>query len=315
MRFFFVSVFLGVIFLPTFALAQSSGFVTCDGVIQECTACHLVTTLQKVLNFLVTASVFVGVLMFSWAGILMVVAAGDTGKIEKAKGIFTAVAIGFIIVLSGWLIVDTLMKVFFQPGDGGGQGSELYEATQQEFGPWNEIKCTGDTSNLTNAQNQRGGLDVIKRDGVTTEGTLSHDEALARLESNPNIRVTSTAGRSGVRDGCTGAGCTSLAGVRSDTIDQVLELQKACDCPVRPVGFTEGGAGHSCGSNFSHCSGHKVDVDDNNQSFNNFIQTNYTPSGVRGGANGGQIYKDPCGNEYVQERTHWDITVRSVCSI
>ena len=36
--------------------------------------------------------------------------AGNAGALERAKGMMTNVVIGFIIVLSAWLIIDTVIK-------------------------------------------------------------------------------------------------------------------------------------------------------------------------------------------------------------
>lgn len=121
------------LFLPGAASAQLSGpLVPCDG--PECQACHVVELGQNILNFLVAIAAFVAVLIFSYAGILMLTAAGNEGQISKARGMFGNVVIGIIIVLAGWLIVDTVMKQAFVESD-------LDESTRSTFGPWNQINC------------------------------------------------------------------------------------------------------------------------------------------------------------------------------
>lgn len=126
----------GFIFLvPVIVLAQ---LVPCDGVrggaLEVCQACHLVTLAQNIVNWLIAIAVFIAVLMFSYAGFLMVTAAGNTGQVDRARTIFKDVAIGFIILLAAWLIVDTVMKTLYN-------GSVLDESTKANFGVWNEIKC------------------------------------------------------------------------------------------------------------------------------------------------------------------------------
>jgi len=125
---------IGIFFaLPAIALAQfSNPLVPCDG--PTCEACHAVTLVQNILTFLVAIASFIAIAIFMWAGFLMVTAAGSEGKISKAKGMFTNVFIGIIIVLAGWLIVDTVMKYLFE-------GSQLDGSTRTAFGPWNQIGC------------------------------------------------------------------------------------------------------------------------------------------------------------------------------
>lgn len=107
----------------------SAQLVPCEGFGPNgCNACHLVDLAQNVINFLITLSIGLAVLAFSWAGILMVTAAGNEGQVTKAKGIFTNVLIGITIALAAWLIIDTVMKLLVQDNLGG-------------FGPWNTIQC------------------------------------------------------------------------------------------------------------------------------------------------------------------------------
>jgi hypothetical protein len=64
---------------------------------------------QRVLTFLIYASGIIAVGLFVWAGILMIFAGGNKSQIEKAKGLFWNAFIGFIIVISAWLIVSTII--------------------------------------------------------------------------------------------------------------------------------------------------------------------------------------------------------------
>lgn len=104
----------GVILLvPVFVMAQMpEKLVPCTGEIGDpCNACQLVTLADNILQFLVGLSIFVAIAAFTWAGFLFVTAAGNESQITKAKGTFSAVAIGLIIVLAAWLIIDTLLRI------------------------------------------------------------------------------------------------------------------------------------------------------------------------------------------------------------
>lgn len=98
--------------------------VPCNG--PDCTPCHVAQLAQGVLNFLIQVGVILAGIMIAWAGLQMAMAAGDTGKVSAARGVFTNVVIGLIITLAAWLIIDTVMKVFVNGA----------------IGPWNEIQCT-----------------------------------------------------------------------------------------------------------------------------------------------------------------------------
>ena len=99
-----------------------SGLVPCDGVGDgpngECTFTHFVQLLQNLINWLIFIAVPLSAIIFTYAGIMYVTAAGDPGKIAQAHGIFKNVAVGFIIVLGAWLIVYTITSTFLRPESG-----------------------------------------------------------------------------------------------------------------------------------------------------------------------------------------------------
>jgi hypothetical protein len=109
--------------LPGGVFAQE-GIVPCTG--DDCNFCSLAQLGQNIINLAIFLAVFLSAILFAWAGWNYLTNMGDTGKIAKAHSVFVNVAVGFIIILAAWLIVDTLMKTLL-----GGQ-----------FGPWNEV-CGG----------------------------------------------------------------------------------------------------------------------------------------------------------------------------
>ncbi len=117
-----VAILLAV--LPVFAFAQPApgGIVSCDGV--DCGVCDIAQTGQNILNTGVYLAVFFSAILFAYAGWKYMTAGSEHGKSE-GKEIFTNVMIGFVIILAGWLLIDTIMKSLVKE-DGG-------------FGPWNTI--------------------------------------------------------------------------------------------------------------------------------------------------------------------------------
>ncbi|MDB5188035.1 MAG: hypothetical protein JWO50_555 [Candidatus Kaiserbacteria bacterium] len=88
--------------------------------------CDIALLVQNILNDAIVLATFMAGILFAWAGGRMLMAGGDPKAITSAKKTFSAVLIGFIIILSAWLIVDTIMKVFTDQSSSG-------------FGPWNQI--------------------------------------------------------------------------------------------------------------------------------------------------------------------------------
>jgi hypothetical protein len=128
---FVLAAFLAAVPLFTFAAILPT-IVPCDGTSinggTECTICHLAQLAQNGLNVGIYMAVFLSAILFAWAGWLYVTAGGNQQQASRGRQIFTNVAIGIVIILAGWLIVDTIMKTLVK--------------TDDRFGPWNQI-CTG----------------------------------------------------------------------------------------------------------------------------------------------------------------------------
>jgi hypothetical protein len=122
---------LVLINVPTLAMAAGlpGQIVTCDGTSlnggKECTVCSLATTAQNILNTAIYILVFLSAVLFAWAGFKMLTAGGDSEGYSQGKSILINVIIGLVIVLAGWIVIDTLMKTMVN------QGGVL--------GPWNKI--------------------------------------------------------------------------------------------------------------------------------------------------------------------------------
>lgn len=102
---------------------------TCNG--PDCSLCDLAVLIQNIINFMVYLGVIGSALLFAYAGWLWLTSAERHEVRSQAKKVFTNVAIGLVIVLSGWIIVDTLLKNTL-----GGR-----------IGPWNQL-CPGVKVNL-----------------------------------------------------------------------------------------------------------------------------------------------------------------------
>jgi hypothetical protein len=114
----FLIVLAVIVILPSITYGQSasySGLVPC-GVSSnpldatECQACHLVSLAQNVIMFLIGLSIPIAALMFAWAGILYFTSgAGGSENISRAKKIFSTTLFGFVLAITAWLIINTLL--------------------------------------------------------------------------------------------------------------------------------------------------------------------------------------------------------------
>ncbi|HWH07077.1 MAG TPA: pilin [Candidatus Paceibacterota bacterium] len=250
---------------------------------------------QNSINFAISLSVIIATLYIIYTGFLFVVSAGNPTQREAAKTRLMNVIVGMVVLLSAWLIVDFIMKKLY-----GEEGA---------FGPWNAILsgdgelCLQVTESPTPFNTVPGIVPGTGNTEIVNSGGLTHAAAAARLQA-AGISVVSTGNCSDK----TRANCTSLDGIRSNTVDQAIAVKQACDCDVVVTGGTE--AGHASGPT-SHANGYKIDLR-TTSGVNQYIQS-LTPAGERDGVR----YLDRCGNEYVREGSpaHWDITVtKGVCS-
>ena len=125
MKTFFI---LTLLLIPNALFAAGlfpDSLVPCNG--PDCTICSFVQLGQNILNFSIGISIFIGGIIFAWAGLKMVMSAGNMNEVAAAKKMFTNVVVGLLIVLASWLIINTLMNFF---------------TDQDKIGPWNEVQCT-----------------------------------------------------------------------------------------------------------------------------------------------------------------------------
>ena len=98
----------------SFVLAQGGNpLVLCDGI--NCQLCSLASLAQNIIKFTLLIAIPLAAILFAYAGALYVTARGNPSQIEKAHGIFGKVALGFVLALAGWLIVNTILVTIARP--------------------------------------------------------------------------------------------------------------------------------------------------------------------------------------------------------
>jgi Type IV secretion system pilin len=116
---------------PTGATAagERTGLVPCGRDGQEpCQTCHVVVLVNDVIKFLLYILGVVAAIIIVYAGARLVFSGGNRSAMEEAKSMISSMIIGYVIILAGWLLVDTGMKMLLTDG-----------ATK--LGVWNQVSC------------------------------------------------------------------------------------------------------------------------------------------------------------------------------
>lgn len=267
--------------------AQFGGFVTCNGA--DCSACNLVQMANGIIVWLFGFVFLIFAVQMTIAGFKLVTSGGNSSAVSEAKSRFQNAIIGVIIMMSAWLLIDTIMKGLLPNGQLSG------------WGPWSEVKCQVQVSPTEFVRENRDGLEPTDKYSVedmvsapTAVGEYNHSEALSELSKN-GIVVVSTGNCSDPSK----SNCTSLEGVKQNTIQRITELQKASGDQLIITGGTE--TGHANGT-YSHSEGYKIDLRPTSK-LNNYITQNFERIGDN-------KYRDSNGNTYWRHPPdHWDVTI------
>lgn len=141
--------FLSLVVLAAVAvspyIAHAQGIVpNCSG--PECQACDLLQLVQNIINTLIQIASFVAVIMLTWTGGKMVYEGKDNPlKHSMLRKQLRRIVIGFLLMLSAWLIVDTAMKTVLN---------------NQALGAWNKIQCVPQPKSASGVQSSVGGVGV-----------------------------------------------------------------------------------------------------------------------------------------------------------
>lgn len=116
------------LFVPDTATAQGIFGGVCEGT--TCSACNIVQVANTLISWLIGVVMILFAVLAVSAGFGLVTSGGNPSALTDAKSRFTNAFIGLLIVLSAWLLVDTLMRGLL-----GGEGDI------SGYGPWSEIQC------------------------------------------------------------------------------------------------------------------------------------------------------------------------------
>ena len=120
-----------ILVYPFVASAQAGGLIPCSG--NDCGTCHIVELADNVTNIIIALALGISVIIFMYAGWLMLSAAGNSTQIKKGKDVMLNVLVGLVIILTAWLVIDVMLKSLL-PGGQVTTGSITM--------PWNKIACS-----------------------------------------------------------------------------------------------------------------------------------------------------------------------------
>ena len=309
---FILVLFLGT---PLYIYVQANGLLPCGTISSgnysllnptyylqatSCNFCYFAKLIQNIVNFLVMVTIPISVTMFAWAGILFFTATGNPKRITRARSIFRGVLIGFIITITGWLVVQIVLQSITR--------GDFYSANN-----WVNLDCSEYNSSRERNRDLNSLLTPVVAPPApgyqypTGPGTNPTPGGAYEEDSQARTQLQ-LAGISVNKANCSSASdtnCTSLTGIQTATINQVINLKQACGCDFILTGGTE--AGHS-GGDSSHSAGYKADI--SLGSVDAYIQSMMTSIGNRAGDNAPQ-WRDQYGNTYAKEGDHWDIQVKA----
>jgi len=252
--------------------------------------------IQNLLSLGVALAVFFAVLLFAYAGFLFVTNPANPHNIDSAKETIKNAIIGLVVVLGAWLIINTVLV---------GLGAGNINSITGVFSTGNP--CAETFSTVT----PPGNAPTLT---ATNPSGVSGNEAGVRAQlsaAGVSVNKDPCPASAGTACGGTPPSCTDVGGMQSATISQVINIANSCSgCGVVVTGGNE--PGHACGT-FSHGNGYKVDI--RPSSGLDSLLESMRSEGTRTGDGPGPAYADSCGNQYVRESDHWDITVTSACAL
>jgi hypothetical protein len=197
-----------------------------------CQACSLAQLVQNIINFIIGLSIPVAAALFAWAGVLYFTSAENISQRQKAKDIFKNAFIGFVIIITAWLVINTLLNVIFNQ-------SSVFKG-----GNWFQIQCSA-------SRPISGSIGTILSQALGTAQPIAVDTSL-NGSSGPtgntggiNLNNLSQADRDtineAVSNSCVNSGQTDVASCTADATNNTILTQGAQDILVADCNSNPGG--------------------------------------------------------------------------
>ena len=93
----------------------------------NCTLCDLAKVAKNLLNVGIYIAVFISVIFFARAAFYALFSGGSAERYAQARRVFTNTVIGLFIAITGYLVIETMMRTLVDPN--------------ASWGPWNNFTC------------------------------------------------------------------------------------------------------------------------------------------------------------------------------
>lgn len=210
---------------------EQGGFVTCarGG---DCDFCDVASTFARIINWLVLVLSLIAVLMFVYAGYRLTASRGNPQELGKAKDILINVCIGFVLIMSAWMIIGIILKAFI------GGNLSVWEPISSQCGGQNE---SGEATNEIQGTDENPVTELPFGDNEN----IQEDEI---VETNPTSAAVHTGSFVPVTSGPTGFdsnGFISVGGVYgpsganisvtvNEAMNPIFDPQQGGSSMVRP---------------------------------------------------------------------------------
>lgn len=112
-----------VLLAPVFVQAQNDPIIPPCGqkddagkLRKECGFDDLILLIKNIINLLIKLAIPISAAVFAWAGMIIMLNPDNSGKRSEALTMMKKVAIGLAIILSAWLVTNTITRALFAPG-------------------------------------------------------------------------------------------------------------------------------------------------------------------------------------------------------
>jgi hypothetical protein len=119
-----------ILFSSTAPVFAQDSFFPCSGA--DCTICHLGIVINKLIKYAVQFAFVAATIATLIGGGYIMFGGSNPGYLETGKKAIYGAVIGLIIILSAWIVVDTIFKILV-----GGEAEQIQKIGQ----PWNELQC------------------------------------------------------------------------------------------------------------------------------------------------------------------------------
>lgn len=113
-------IFFALVSIPIVARAQEGGIIQCGNPGDAHPVCgwsDLIETLNRLIGYVILyVAIPVSVIVIIVGGITMIFSAGNESKFKRGKEMVQGVAIGLAITFGAWIIVQTIINIFFSTG-------------------------------------------------------------------------------------------------------------------------------------------------------------------------------------------------------